>query len=123
MCFFNMFRSKIKIAEEDIKIIKLLEQDEPLRTFFQGHPIPEDGILEVKDSVVFKNLDKIYSFIEAGAIHSYKKLPLGPPTLAFQVCEGIIPTGTKYIENEKEFVSEKIVLDLKTLKLINGIFD
>lgn len=116
MCFNKkkfQFPSK---AKKDIICYKYLIKGKYPRSFYYG----KDYIMGKKESIKFKFKEKISKRINIG-FHSYKEKEL---TFLYQkyVYEDrkdtkcykcIIPQGSRYYENDFEYVSEQIIIEFE----------
>lgn len=134
MCFISK-NSKIKVAARNIFVIKFFEDNRyavtnslpqspvNLVTGYLFYPVPENGILikgvcTENPCATDMDWDAPYAkrVVEANAIHSYKYKSNFITQGAFAnisgniACVCVIPKGTKYCTNGKEYISEKLIV-------------
>lgn len=118
MCFYISDRYiGVRVAEKDIECLKVLKVQKKLfrkrykslvydYEYFKGRDCPR---VEIHEGVGLDDFGRFKSFIYAG-YHSWKLLPeLYLKNLDYRVSvKFVIPKGTKYYENDHEYVSEVI---------------
>jgi hypothetical protein len=124
MCF-TVTDATIKVANEDIVCFKFLDNGDKtnnapmgLYTTYRWEPVPKDGILHPKRSMEC-NMDWEHpvcrqSKIYGNAIHSIKNANSIKTVDRFiheRLCVSIIPKGTKYMENNTEYISQLLIVD------------
>lgn len=111
MCFVTTKSTTAKIAKTDIKCRKYLRKDNisPCRFLFKY----EENIVSEKVEIKKEKTPESETGIGIGiGYHSYKDARFAPYWLRANtfVKTFIIPAGTRYFENKKEYVSETIML-------------
>lgn len=123
MCFRPTV-TKIFIAREDMVVTKeLLHRDGRWITPWMEIIIPKDGILIAKPNYFMNEINwdvsEWYADVYSNAIHSYH-----PNYMAANIArnrdipkkifaKAIIPTGTKYMRNGEEYISQQIIVDME----------
>ena len=108
------YSEKPKIATEDIKVFKVLNNDRRMNCI--GSPFQYEqyskGELKTSEKFTFSGTqfgDECELGVEQG-LHSYKKLNFAPRSVllmleSYFIIQCTIPKGTPYFENEDEYVS------------------
>ena len=124
MCFV-VTDATIKVANEDIVCFKFLDNGDKtnnapmgLYTTYKWEPLPKDGILHPKRGIEC-NMDWECqvcrrSEIYGNAIHSLKNansIGIEDCLIHDRLCVSIIPKGTKYMENDTEYISQLLIVD------------
>jgi len=133
MCFVTTKSAKAKIAKEDIVCWKVLNSDfSPIYGFqyvLHTHPylkgVVNSRVIIKKEQDIFFDFGVPSMYVINEGYHSYKSESIAEgecPMLMFflpaagfpigdiKVVMFLIPKGTKYYENQKEYVSETIIM-------------
>jgi hypothetical protein len=124
MCFTPHKKTKIRVARKDIFVLKYFESNKyfsthspiDLVTGYMGTEVPVDGMLIAKPAT--KNIDwesnYIPEMVEGNAIHSLSLNTLYDLNKHFMdnsiACVCIIPKGTKFANNNYDYISEKLLV-------------
>lgn len=122
MCFDTTKLAKAKIAQADIKCWKVIREDNsPVYVWSHGITTPYIKGEDAPRVIIKKQLGSFNNYIIREGYHSCKirkglintALYKGRGSITrsqIKTARFIIPKGTRYYENEKEYVSETIML-------------